>query len=178
MLHCEGLTMVSTPWCKSQNQGSDLHLCNLYLWQVQCQRWQVRCDTKSPAVWPMLHPKFRTGLDWWTGCIYLQKSNFFYLITRLINGNGRMSMRDSEVCLSSSRNMTLLISTFQEMECSKCLCWQAVVVRHHCNTTVQKCTFRWYSWLLNHKIVSCNLRQDWKLDRVVLWAKMALCEYM
>ena len=54
--------------------------------------------------------------------VYIRKNHyFFYLITRLIDGDGRMSARDSEVCLSSSRNMTLAISTFQELKGSKCL---------------------------------------------------------
>ena len=60
----------------------------------------------------------------WTGelDVYIRKNhNFFYSITRLIDGDGRMSARDSEVCLSSSRNMTLAISTFQELKGSKCL---------------------------------------------------------
>jgi hypothetical protein len=53
---------------------------------------------------------------------YIRKNHhFFYSITRLIDGDGRMSARDSEVCLSSSRNMTLAISTFQELKGSKCL---------------------------------------------------------
>ena len=60
----------------------------------------------------------------WTGelDVYIRKNHkFFYSITRLIDGDGRMSARDSEVCLSSSRNMTLAISTFQELKGSKCL---------------------------------------------------------
>jgi len=46
MLHREGFTTVSVHHgvrakTVGQNCGSDLHLCNLYLRQVQCQRWQV-----------------------------------------------------------------------------------------------------------------------------------------
>ena len=45
----------SIPQCLNQTCGLDLHLCTGNLWQVRCCRWQVRCETKSPAVWPMLH---------------------------------------------------------------------------------------------------------------------------
>ena len=46
--------------------------------------------------------------------VYIHKNcNFFYLITRLIDSDGRMSTRDSKVYLSSNRNMTLAISTFK-----------------------------------------------------------------
>ena len=54
--------------------------------------------------------------------VYIRKNHkFFYSITRLINSDGRMSARDGTVGLSSSRNMTLAIGTFQELKCSKCL---------------------------------------------------------
>ena len=44
------------PWCLSHTHGFYLYLYTGNLWQVQCCRWNVRCDEKSPAVWPVSHP--------------------------------------------------------------------------------------------------------------------------
>ena len=65
LLYPQFLYMVSAvycgiliPWCLRQACSLDLHLYTPHLWRVQCDRWQVWYVTKSPVVWPMLHPSF------------------------------------------------------------------------------------------------------------------------
>ena len=63
---------IQIPRCLRQTCGANLYLCTPHLWQVRCDRWQVRYSTKSPAVWPVLHPShlntrkhLRTAWTYW-----------------------------------------------------------------------------------------------------------------
>ena len=48
--------LYSKPWCSNRTCSFNLHLCTGYLSWVQCHRWCVRYDQKSPVMWPMSHP--------------------------------------------------------------------------------------------------------------------------
>jgi hypothetical protein len=58
---CVVFYSVNTPWYKNKTCSTNPHLYTPYLLQVQCNRWQVQCDPKSPTVSPMLHPKDYTS---------------------------------------------------------------------------------------------------------------------